>query len=979
MKKAKWIWKSKEYSSDEYVAFFENLNYYEGKVFIDISVAGEYTLYINGEIAFFGQYADYPHYKVYDKIEITDFLVKGKNDIKLIVWHMGVDSFTGFEFGAGAIYEIYNESSVLSYSKAGACCGLYKGYINHKNKFITAQIGLSYIIDTRFEDLEEKVSAVEVDNLTYDLRLRPNKKLVFGEKIKGELINKDKRIYDLGKECCGFLFVELKGESGEKVYVKYGEHIRDGEVPSIIGARDFSVGVICNGKNTNAIGSFRRLGCRYLQVDTNNSTEIKSIGIIETLYPLNFIEYKTNNKLRQKIYDVSQRTLALCMHEHYEDCPWREQAMYLLDTRNQMLCGYYAYDNIEFQKSAIELFCEGQRESGLFDICFPAKCKFTIPSFSLMFPWIVLEYTQFVENTSLAEKIMPKIEKLLLYFTDKIDETGLFKTISAPDVWHFYEWAGDLDGNFFSEEAMKKRNGYDVIINAYIALALEKTAMLYGMMDKNARAEELRKIKDNINRVIFEQFFDKKVNLFKTYKDREEYSMLANALCILSGACPDLYKNEIAKKIANEDALLLKNTLSMNIFRFDALLSVNEEKYSKYIIEKIDELYGKMLGDGATSFWETEKGADDFDGAGSLCHGWSAIPIYYYNILCENGKVKSNFTKKYFLENNQRRNEYRDSVYAYIENNAKKALQERDEILRLSQSERREKFVKMLGKPLSDRDSDKLISVKIEHFLDSGDIRVECLTVNFSSGIKFGGLIYSLKDDNTENKALILCLHGGGGTPERIGGLFHTSANYNRMVRRTLKKGSIVFAPQLLLWHVETYKSEYDREFINKRLIQQGGSITALEVYFMMNCIDYFINNGIGSDGRIGVVGLSYGGMYALHLSAVDERIKSTISHCWFNDRAKQCWSDWTYFNAENLFFDSEVASLILPRKLYIGVGDKDMTFLTQDAEKESKRLIKFAEDMGYSSKLRFTIFDGGHEFNIKDDDINSLHEDLHL
>jgi hypothetical protein len=23
-------------------------------------------------------------------------------------------------------------------------------------------------------------------------------------------------------------------------------------------------------------------------------------------------------------------------------------------------------------------------------------------------------------------------------------------------------------------------------------------------------------------------------------------------------------------------------------------------------------------------------GADDFDHAGSLCHGWSAIPIYFY-------------------------------------------------------------------------------------------------------------------------------------------------------------------------------------------------------------------------------------------------------------------------------------------------------------------------------------------------------------
>lgn len=72
---------------------------------------------------------------------------------------------------------------------------------------------------------------------------------------------------------------------------------------------------------------------------------------------------------------------------------------------------------------------------------------------------------------------------------------------------------------------------------------------------------------------------------------------------------------------------------NMNIFRFDALLAVDKEKYSSFVLQEIDRIYGKMLQEGATSFWETEKGAADFDGAGSLCHGWSAIPIYYYHVL----------------------------------------------------------------------------------------------------------------------------------------------------------------------------------------------------------------------------------------------------------------------------------------------------------------------------------------------------------
>ena len=37
-------------------------------------------------------------------------------------------------------------------------------------------------------------------------------------------------------------------------------------------------------------------------------------------------------------------------------------------------------------------------------------------------------------------------------------------------------------------------------------------------------------------------------------------------------------------------------------------------------------------GAGATSFWETVEGVEDGDLSCSLCHGWSALPIYYYAV-----------------------------------------------------------------------------------------------------------------------------------------------------------------------------------------------------------------------------------------------------------------------------------------------------------------------------------------------------------
>ena len=59
----------------------------------------------------------------------------------------------------------------------------------------------------------------------------------------------------------------------------------------------------------------------------------------------------------------------------------------------------------------------------------------------------------------------------------------------------------------------------------------------------------------------------------------------------------------------------------------------DREKYKDHILADIDRRYKRMLDAGATSFWETEKGDRDFDLAGSLSHGWSAMPVYYYSIL----------------------------------------------------------------------------------------------------------------------------------------------------------------------------------------------------------------------------------------------------------------------------------------------------------------------------------------------------------
>ena len=83
MKKAKWIWLNTAEKADEYAVFKDEFVYENGAVQADISVAGDYALYINDKLVSFGQYADYAKRKVYDTVDITPFVKVGKNQVKI--------------------------------------------------------------------------------------------------------------------------------------------------------------------------------------------------------------------------------------------------------------------------------------------------------------------------------------------------------------------------------------------------------------------------------------------------------------------------------------------------------------------------------------------------------------------------------------------------------------------------------------------------------------------------------------------------------------------------------------------------------------------------------------------------------------------------------------------------------------------------------------------------------------------------------
>ncbi|MBR5499929.1 MAG: hypothetical protein IKV74_00210 [Clostridia bacterium] len=684
----KWIWGSAQAKPDEYMDFKLSFHARAGKKYaLHLSCDTDYALYSEGKLVSFGQYGDYPDYKVYDTISLDDVVCEGENEFILTVYYMGVDTQTYIKKPAGAIFQITEDDQAILCSSENIPSRVTPGYVPYQEIQITVQLGYSCLYDANLEAAPFNAGSFPVDGLSKDLYPRPVKKLELADRpmatvvqsggyyaYKGEVkklsqymdraglvVRTDEpvkvlgageqvtvkglpgedgvyAILDMGTETAGFLDMDFTVDAPCDVMIGWGEHLLDGRCRTSI--RNFVLCYKAKAGRNQFLHPFRRLGCKYVQIFiAADCAKLDYVGVRETFYPLNVKKYASGNLLRDRICDVAVNTLRQCMHEHYEDCPWREQALYTMDSRNQMLCGYYAFGETEFPRASLNLVSHGMREDGLLSICYPSGLDVPIPSFSLAYFIQMWEYLVYSKDADFLREKYPFLQKLLGTFLRRQREDGLINDFNEkPEYWNFYEWTYGMIGLETMEQT-----GFMVIptpLNAMLSLAMQKLANIAEALGYDADAATYRTEAKRINEALAKAFYNPETKLFESFdcRNQGDYSVLTNSLCVLCGAADGVDTSVILKVMvdngpADTGLMVRSSTLSMNAFRFDALLKVDQEKYGPVILAEIDRIYMDMLQKDATSFWETALGAADFEGAGSLCHGWSALPLYYYEIL----------------------------------------------------------------------------------------------------------------------------------------------------------------------------------------------------------------------------------------------------------------------------------------------------------------------------------------------------------
>ena len=678
LEQAKWIFAdAKGEIVDRYFEYQKNFyveQIADAKLYI--SAHSQYAVYLNGTFVDCGQYADYEDWKVYDTLAITPYLKEGANELLVQQYVKGMDCATERKQTPAVIFAVILGNQTLFVSDT-TCLARENTRFLPNAEMLTPQIGFNFEYAATAA-LPKFQPSVEV-NKAKELFSRPIKKLAIEPESPGKLVaqgvflewNKEAPkawrcqraylsaceqkellrsgengrtsfvwklpeeqrddgayfIFDMGGESVGFLSFDLKVPNACEILISYGEHLDDLRVRSAVGPRNFTMRYLAKEGRNRFFYPFQRFGLRYIQVMIfAQSGTINHVGLRHTYYPLTYKPIMVTDSLHKEIWKTARDTLELCMHEHYEDCPWREQALYGMDGRIQMLCGYHAFDEYEFPKASMRLMARSLQENGLLELCPPGKMWVNIPSFTIIFVREVMEYVEHSGDVEFVKEMLPVLTKIVQRLESCIDESGLLPQFK--DQWNFYEWTEGLDDPNGLAGIHQEETVYDCLLNAFTADAFRCFAGLCEKVDFGLK-EKYETLYEELCKQTEQAFWREEAGGYASYlHEATPKHELTQAIMLYAEAVPTCKKEKVGQLIMGKR--LLPCTLSMTIFSYEALMKVSD-KNSGYVLCDIDAQWTRMLRSNTDTFWETQRGADDFENAGSLCHGWAAVPIYIYS------------------------------------------------------------------------------------------------------------------------------------------------------------------------------------------------------------------------------------------------------------------------------------------------------------------------------------------------------------
>ena len=454
--------------------------------------------------------------------------------------------------------------------------------------------------------------------------------------------------WDLGNYYCAYPSITVGGGRGAAIHWDWAECLTgpDGKKGdrAVFGEgldmpNPFGDVFLCDGREGAAFTTpWWRCGrwCRLMIETKDAPLEIGKVEIVETRYPVEMAaSFECDDPFIMKMQPVCARSLQMCMHEMFFDCPYYEQQMYPGDSRVQYLVSGLFDTEDRMVRNAITLYDTDRRENGMIPMNCPTRGTQDALGFTCCEAMMFGDYAWNHLNRDWLRARLPGLNHTLMGMEDFLNEDGL---LGKTPGWNFVDWAAKPwkfgvppDGDAESPNAEMNLQ----YLHAILSAAITEEAMGDTTLAAHWRARAER-LKAAIRRA----FWCEDRALFGSTVAKTEFSEHSQCLALLA----DVVTGENAErcfKALVETPDLVRGTIYYKHYLFST--------YFKF--HRADLFFGNLgfwkncIGWNLSTILETP-GID----SRSDCHGWGSHPLWHLHTGVAGVKSAAPFYEKVLVE-----------------------------------------------------------------------------------------------------------------------------------------------------------------------------------------------------------------------------------------------------------------------------------------------------------------------------------------
>lgn len=415
------------------------------------------------------------------------------------------------------------------------------------------------------------------------------------------------RLYDFGKETFGKLVLEH------------------------IAPEDISCTIICGESREEALDPENAVVHIDMQAEngsfTSSSVAFRYIFIPEALTSYDFsalYEYlpledkgafRSDNELVNKIWDVAAYTLHLNTREGFFDGIKRDRWVWGGDAYQSYFVNYYLMNDNDIVRRTQRILRGADPMTMHIN---------TISDYTFYWIAAIWEYYYYTGDAKFLREIYLSMLSTMDFVMGRLDGDGLYEKRRGD--WVFVDWTTyfDKDSGPMCAEQMLLCHAYDCM------------AKCAEVLDDAEQAEKFHALAADMNEKIEARYWDEEKGAFiDDYKTgNRNVTRHANIFALLYDLTTEEKKAKIIKNVIKNPEVPPITTPYFEFFELDAMCHIGDYQY---MTDMLHSYWGGMLEQGATTFWEEyfpEKSrVENYAMYGqpydkSLCHAWSASPIY---------------------------------------------------------------------------------------------------------------------------------------------------------------------------------------------------------------------------------------------------------------------------------------------------------------------------------------------------------------